>query len=117
MTIYTHCIYRLTLIPKEISNHSVGNDWEIKYLYENGYIESSKEWIVPINSIEVKTIKVVIKENDKFSDYGYNFIDVIFEDGFETYKLVEIIENNGRFKGNKAIWKVNCKVELVEKVS
>ena len=114
---YTDCIYKVTLIPKEISNNSVGNDWEIKYLYENGYIESGKKWIIPIDSVEIKTIKVVIKEKDEFSDFGYDFLDVKLVDDFITYKIIEIEENNGCFKGNKAVWKVTCIVELVEKIS
>ncbi|MBQ8001159.1 MAG: hypothetical protein IJ298_08195 [Ruminococcus sp.] len=113
---YTHGVYKLTITASEISNDSVGNDWRKSYSCDDRTIFSGEQWIVPLDATETVIIDAVITEVDKCSDVGYGSLCVVLTDGFKTSTTITVTENKGRYKGNKAQWKISCKVTLVEKL-
>lgn len=112
---YTHGVYEITIVSERISNNHVGNEWDIDYYCGNLSIYSGKQWTVPLDTIEKVTIDVNITEDDKWPDISYASIPVTLSDNFKTSKIITVIEDNGSFKGNKALWEITCTVKLIEK--
>ena len=113
---YTHGIYEVSITAYQLSNDSVGNSWRKVYNCDGREINSGERWTIPLNIERNLIIDVTITENDKWPDIGRSALSVVLKDGFKTSEIITVIENKGRYKGNKAQWKIICEVELIEKI-
>ena len=113
---YTHGVYEVTIESECISNASVGNEWKRVYKCGSEIVKSGEKWTVPLNINKTVKIDATITERDAWDDVGYGFLNVVLRDGFETSSTITVKENKGRYKGNKALWKVSCDVKLVDKL-
>ena len=114
---YTHGVYEVTLRSFEISNYSVGNEWVITYTCDGRTIASGEQWIVPLDTVKTVMIDAAVTETDQYPDVGSGSLIVVLKEGFETSKIITVAENKGRYKGNKANWKITCKVKLKDRQS
>lgn len=91
-------------------NDSVGSDW-----YEEFTVNGRSIWnggeveVKPNQSIKVGA---VVTEDDSRPDVGrgsytYKVDDAGFQNGFDLYLEIQVRENNGKYKGNSAWWRVN----------
>ncbi len=113
---YTHGVYEVTIKADRISYDYVGNEWKKVYKCGSKIIKSGERWTVPLNTTKTVKIDAEITENDAWDDVGYGSLNVVLRDNFETSATVTVKENKGRYKGDKAEWKITCSVELIEKL-
>ena len=113
---YTHGVYEVTITASIISNNSVGNDWQKTYTSEGRTIASGEQWTVPLDTTKTLTINATVTESDEWPESGSASLRIILKDGFETSTTITVTENKGRYKGNKAQWKITCKAQLVKKL-
>ncbi len=110
---YTHGEYEITIDSICDENNKVGNEWSKYYSCNGRNIKSGDIITAPLGA--EATIYVRFTENDKYSDTGYGWIDISLIDGASTSFIVKVVEDNGSYDGNIAIWKVTVKVKLVRK--
>ncbi len=110
---YTHGVYEISIRSWCIENNKVGNEWIEQYKCEGKIIESGDRITAPLGS----TVRVdaVFIERDKFSDKGNSFKKIVLEDGATKTFYVEVVEREGSYEGNKAIWEVEVNVKLIKK--
>lgn len=113
---YTHEVYEITFKPNLIYNNGVGREWEFYYFCDGETIESGKKWVVPIDTLQTKTIDVTIIEKDDWNDVSYGTLIVDLKDGFQTSERITVFEYNTRFNFNNAEWEIKCEVKLVKKL-
>lgn len=111
----THGVYRIKLESHCITNHSVGNDWEISYSIDGESAKSGKEYTVPLDKITEKKLKVTIIERDKWSDVSQKYITFCLRDGEKVTTQLTVTEDNGRYTGNYAIWETKVSVKLIKR--
>jgi hypothetical protein len=88
-----------------ISNNHVGNNWSYSISVNNKKLIKGKS--IKINSSTLKsTIKII--EHDKSPDIGLKTFTLV--KGKENTFNVVVVENKGRYSGNKAVWKIKIKV-------
>ncbi len=113
---YTHGIYEVTFSAYTVCNESVGENWKETYLCEGREISSGERWTIPLTEVKTLEIDVTATETDKWPDTGKGSLSVLLQDGVETSAIITIIENKGKYCGNKAQRKIVCRVRLVEKL-
>lgn len=113
---YTHGVYQLTFIAKNISNDSVGEDWVFTYTYNEQTIRNGWEVTQSLEIFSFQSIRVEIRENDKIDDVGSGVLKVPFVDGASATTTITVVEQGGRYDGNMAVWEITCHVKLVEKI-
>lgn len=110
---YTHGEYEIKIHSTCVENNKVGNDW-VKIYRCNGNQISSKDKITALLGEEV-TIRAQFTEQDKYSDTGSSSVKIVLEDGAKETFDVRVVEDNGAYDGNVAIWRVNVEVKLLKK--
>ena len=110
---YTHGEYKIIIDSICEENNKVGNEWS-KYYSCNGRVINSGDIITAPLGTEA-TIYARFTERDKYSDEGYGWIDISLIDGASTSFIVQIVEDDGNYDGNHAIWKVTVKIKLIRK--
>lgn len=112
----THNVYMLSFETKQLSNHSVGNNWRFAYTCDGEIVSDGKEWTVPIGTDKIVELRVVITEQDKSPDIGEGTLMVSLSDGFATSELITVTEDKGRYTGNTAQWEITCQVTFVKQL-
>lgn len=113
---YTHGVYEVTISGYQLYNNHIGNDWEMLYMCDNRRISSGERWTLPLGMEKTITIDITLTECDLWDDIGFGSLSVVLKDDYKTSTTVTVIENKGRYKGNKAQWEITCLVKLVEKL-
>ena len=98
--------YVVTYTRELTYNNSVGNEWEKGVRYDGEYISSSSKIIVDASLTEI-ALEAFATELDQWDDYGstsvtFDALDVGQEQ--TKWATVIVVENEGRFKGNRAEW-------------
>lgn len=114
---YTHEEYMILIRAEQIYNDSVGSEWSKEFKLEGDLIQSGDTIQIPIGSKTTKTLDIIITEKDDWPDVGSGSISILIEDGYETSAEITVIEDQGRFKGNKAKWKITCTVRHVRNIA
>lgn len=110
---YTHGEYKITIATDCIKNNKVGNDWRI-YYYCDGKIFSNGDTVIkPLDSLVM--IEAVFIEDDVYPDEGSSKISIFLRDEANKTFEVWVVEDNGPYDGNIAIWEVEVNIELVRK--
>lgn len=112
---YDYGIYQLTFTEKKISNNHVGNDWSFTYTHNGQTIKSGYTITQPLEIFTFQSIGVEIREKDKIDDVGTGTLAVAICEVGSGKTEITVTENAGAFKGNTAVWKISCEVELVGK--
>ncbi|MBQ4119978.1 MAG: hypothetical protein IJD45_06270 [Clostridia bacterium] len=113
---YTHAVYEVSIVAKLIYNHSVGNDWKKSYTCNGRTIADGEEWTVPLDTTETIKVNATVTEIDEWNDIGYGSASVTLSDGYKTSTHITVIENKGRYNGNKALWEIIFKVKLIDNI-
>lgn len=108
-------IYELNITKKLLSNNCVGNDWSFKFFLNGEEIKDGHEIIYSLELFQFITIEAEITEKDKINDVGAGKITLGLCDGGKGKAEIEVIENAGAFKGNKAIWEITCELKMIGK--
>ena len=112
---YDYGIYELTFKTKKISNHCVGLNWSFAYTYQDEIIKSGFRIPLSLTLFMFLPIDVEVRENDKIDDVGTGRLYVPLYDGGSCKTEITVMEMNGRYKGNTAIWEIACEVKMVGK--
>ena len=100
------------------SNKSVGNDWTITHMFnDKEYFKKQntikKEGKDTISLAQGETLQIytLVVENDKSPDEGFEEKSIKLsandiKKGFEVKFSITVIENKGKYKGNKAVWEI-----------
>lgn len=110
---YTHGEYKITIEASCVKNNKVGNEWS-EYFYCDGKRISSGDTIIESLGSQV-IIRAEFTERDKYSDKGSSTVTILLEDGTSETFDVRVVEDNGSYDGNVAIWRVKVKVDLIRK--
>ena len=113
---YTHAIYNINIFTECIYNQSVGNEWEETFKMDDKSISNNEQIILPLDVTTTKTIVITIREKDKYSDVSSKEITIDLKNAETKTTFLIIRENNGRYKGNEAKWKITISVELIKKI-
>lgn len=108
-------IYELNITKKLLSNNAVGNDWSFKFFLNEEEIKNGHEIIYSLELFQFITIEAEITEKDKINDVGTGKITLGLCDEGRGKAEIIVIENAGRFKGNKAIWEITCELKMIGK--
>jgi hypothetical protein len=99
---------------KMVSNKSVGNSWSHIVATSGKTLKTGKSYKLTKKSTESISITCKSTENDKIPDIGSTTITAkvsALKTGTTTYtKNVTVVENRGRYSGNKAVWKYTVTV-------
>ena len=112
---YTCGIYQLTFKTKKISIDCVGSDWSFTYTHNGQTIKSGYTITQSLEVFTFQSIGVEVRENDKIDDVGTSTLVVAICEGGSGKTEVTVIETDGRYKGNTAVWEISCEVKLVGK--
>ncbi len=86
------------------------------YEMDGDIITSGKRITAPLDSKIEKTVNIIIIEKDKHSDRSEKGIDIVIEDKERVTSTLTVVENNGRFKGNRAVWQIDISVYLSKRI-
>lgn len=96
-------------------NNSVGNEWRIGVSYNDEYIASSSKIVVDSSLTEIELVAFAT-ELDKWNDYGTTQVtfDALDIGQWQTmWATVVVIENEGRYQGNRAEWYFEITIERI----
>lgn len=113
---YSHDVYEIEISECCVYNDSVGNEWDIEYSCYGSTVYNGYCWKVPIDSTDKIYLDISVVENDKHPDKGKESVVIKLTDGFETAATITVLEGNGRYKDNKATWKITFTIKLVDKL-
>lgn len=111
----TQGLYELTFHTKQLSNHSVGEDWSFKYTYNGQVIKNGYRIAQPLNLFSFLSVEVEVHEKDKIDDIATGTLYIAICDGGSGRTEITVTENAGPYKGNTAVWEITCEVALAEK--
>lgn len=101
--------YKITYTSKLVSNNHVGNDWSIVPYVNSGKLNTSSTYSFnPTGKINLKS---EVTEKDSKPDVGDSTLSVSLSalkvNQQKSYSTnVTVIENSGRYKGDKAVWSI-----------
>ena len=110
---YTHGEYKITIKASCVENNTVGNEWSKCYYCDGIRVTSGDTIIKPLGSQVI--IRAEFTERDKYSDRGSSTAKILLEDGTSETFDVRVVEDNGAYDGNIAIWKVKVTIDLIKK--
>ena len=113
---YTYAVYELNISERCVYNDAVGDDWETQYSCYGSTVYNGYRWTVPIDSTNKIYLDTAVIENDKYPDIGKESVVIELTDGFETLTTITVTEGDSRYAGNKAIWEITYKIELVNRL-
>lgn len=95
-------------------NDSVGNEWKKEISYNGRSLKSEDEIIAGLDETIVLSGKIT--EQDQYSDIGIGNLRLDLGQGqAETIEII-VRESKGRYAGNIAIWKMECRAILKERI-
>lgn len=107
--------YTLSVDVSIVSKNSVGHEWDMEIIIDGKSYDSfwaEREFVVDKGDSKSVNVKVNAIEYDSIDDFGSTTIeDVKIADGTHRIKEFKVVENDGRYEGNKATLRVECKVE------
>ena len=111
----TQGLYELTFHTKQLSNHSVGEDWSFQYTYNGQVIKSGHRIAYPLGVFSFLPVEVEVHEKDKIDDIATGTLYIAICNGGSGRAEITVTENAGPYKGNTAVWEITCEVALAEK--
>lgn len=104
----------VTISSSCLNYNHVGNEWGAEFLV-NGRSVSSGD-VVSVELGRTLSVKTTIVEYDKYNDVGIGRYSEtmprdFFENGFYLTQTIHVMEGNGAYAGNVAIWTVTYTFE------
>ncbi|MBE6805308.1 MAG: hypothetical protein E7526_02120 [Ruminococcaceae bacterium] len=103
--------YQIKIETICIENNNVGSEWSKIFIMDGQEISNKHRIKVPKGEIVEKTMNVKITEHDKYSDSACVDMNFLLRKNERVVKTVKVIEDNGRYKGNTASWKIKISVK------
>lgn len=110
----TH-IYRITYNMNLEYNNSVGDEWDCGISYNDEYIKSGSQIIIPTSVQDIKLVAFA-NELDEWTDFASTCVTFDFLEAGEKetgWATVVVIENNGKYTGNIAKWYFEIAIERI----
>lgn len=113
----THGRFKIIISEELTHNPSVGNEWSVSYYINGEFFTKGEKYITaPLRPTEDVRLDIEITEDDTLPDIGTGELEIILKDGYQCSTEISVTENKGRYYGNTAVWKVECRVVLVDKI-
>lgn len=111
MDVTKYDTYQINIETVCIENNNVGSEWSKVFMMDGQEISNKHKIKVPKGETMEKTIKVKITEYDKYSESACADISFLLRDKEKAVKTLTVREDNGRYKGNTAKWKIKISVK------
>ena len=113
---FTHGVYEINITSLCTYNDCVGNEWHESYTMDGKSIFNGYKVTSPLDRITAKTVNVTITEQDKRSDSSTKDITITLKNNESKTSTIYVVENNGRYKDNIAIWEFTVSVKLIKRI-
>ena len=106
--------YLISYYGYDVENDSVGSQWEEVVKYEGREISSNSK--IVFEGEELELVLCAIEKDDKADDIGektIRFSKLEIGEEEKIIEFIEVVENGGAYKGNKAVFKFTVTLERI----